>query len=54
MFFNSLTKDEKIILTQTENINIIDEGDYVILESEKKEKKEERSFKHILDKYCKY
>ena len=54
LFFNSLTKDEKIRLTQTENINIIDEGDYVILESEKKEKKKERSFKDILDKYCKY
>ena len=57
MFLNSLTKDEKIRLTQAENINVFDEGDYIILESEnneKKERKEERSYKFILDKYYKY
>ena len=57
LFLNSLTKDEKIRLTQAENINVFDEGDYIILESEnneKKERKEERSYKFILDKYYKY
>ena len=54
LFLESLTKDEKIRLTEAENINVIDEGDYIILESEKKEKIEERNYKIILDKYYKY
>ena len=54
LFLESLTKDEKIRLTEAENINVIDKGDYIILENEKKEKIEERNYKIILDKYYKY
>ena len=57
LFFKSLTKDENNRLIEAENINVIDEGDYIILEnenSEKKEKKEERNYQIILNKYYKY
>ena len=57
LFLKSLTKDRKNGLIESENINEIDEGDYIILENEnieKKEKKEERNYKIILNKYYKY